>query len=207
MESLAVPASQSSIFSGKVTYSKNQIDLLIVQQSLGVEGEDSSNASIDDLYKGLSISAQKIVDKLNELLKSQLPDGIQSLKPEEVTPEATAERIVAGATGFFEIFAKQNPDLSPEELLSKFMSEIRKGIEAGYGDAVKTLEDLGAFEFDGVEDGIKQTKVLIEEKLKAFETQKRQDLGLEPKVDSSQAAALTKSEVLKQAASSLSLVA
>lgn len=210
MESLALPTpAQSSLVSGKISYTHYEADLLIVQQTLGASSnEDTSTASIDDLYKGLSISAQKIVDKLNELLKAQLPDGIQSLKPEEVTPEATADRIVTGATGFFETFAKQNPDLSPEELISKFMSEVRKGVESGYGDAAKTLEELGAFEFDGVKDGIEKTKSLIEEKLKAFEAQKRQDLGLDPKVDADSVAAVTKNEILKQAgASTLRLVA
>ncbi|MBN8549981.1 MAG: DUF5610 domain-containing protein [Deltaproteobacteria bacterium] len=210
MESLISPAStQSSLISGTTSYTKYDSDLLVLQQTLDLSSSsDTSSASIDDLYKGLSISAQNIVDKLNELLKAKLPDGIQSLKPEEVTPEATAERIVSGVTGFFEVFAKQNPDLDPEELLAKFMSEVRKGVESGYNDAAKTLEDLGAFEFDGVKDGIEKTKSLIEEKLKAFESHKRQDLGLDPKVDAESVAEVTKQQVLQQAGSvSLSLVA
>ena len=210
MESLISPLSTPSPFaSANLSYTQYDADLLIVQNTLGAgQNLDSSTVAIDDLYKGLSISAQAIVDKLNELLKAKLPDGIQSLKPEEVTPEATAERIVNGVTGFFEVFAKQNPDLDPEELIAKFMSEVRKGVEIGYGDAAKTLEDLGAFEFDGVKDGIEKTKSLIEEKLKAFEAQKRQDLGLDPKVDADSVAAATKNEILKQAGgATLNLVA
>jgi hypothetical protein len=209
MESLQSVTAQPSLFSGKISYTHFEADLVVIQKTLlESPGSDSSSASIDDLYKGLSISADKIIEKLNELLKKDLPDGIQSLKPEEVTPEATADRIVTGVTGFFEVFAKQNSDLSPEALLEKFMSEVRKGVDAGYDDASQILDNLGAFQFDGVKDGIEKTKGLIEEKLKAFETQKRQDLGLDPKVDAQAVADVTKGEILKQAgAASLRLVA
>ena len=124
-----------------------------------------------------------------------MPDGIQSLKPEDVTPEATAERIVKGATGFFDIFAKQNPELQGEELLKKFMDTIKSGIDQGYNEAYGTLKDLGAFEFDGVEGGINQTKDLIAKKLDEYEAQMRKTLGIDT---AGQVAASTKEALLTQ---------
>jgi hypothetical protein len=145
--------------------------------------EDRVGVGIDSLYKSLTISAQKVVEKLNELLKGSLPNGIESLKPEEVTPDATAERIVRGATGFFGVFAQQHPELEGEELLNKFLSTIQGGIETGYNQAVGILGDLGAFEFDGVKSGIEETKRLIGEKLADYEKKMRVELGIDPVED------------------------
>jgi hypothetical protein len=188
----------------RVTYNTN---ILVIQASFGSNSQDQVNVGIDNLSKALSVKADKIISKLNELLKDKLPDGIQSLKPEDTTPEATSDRIVGGVTAFFDQFAKQNPDLSGEDLLKKFMDTVRSGIQSGYDDASQTLQDLGAFEFDGVKAGIDKTKDLIEKKLQAFETQKRKDLGLIDPQLAQDVAASTNSELLKQAGGSINVVA
>ena len=158
---------------------------------------DSVDLNFQDLYKSLSITSKQIVDKLNEYLKAQLPDGVQSLKPQDVTPEATADRIVSGATAFFDVFAKQNSDLSGEELLNKFLETIKSGISKGYDDATGILQGLGAFDVEGVKDGVEKTKSLIDEKLKAYEAQKRVELGIDKLPDV--VAQQTQAAILSQA--------
>lgn len=148
--------------------------------------------------KALSITIQKILDKLNELLRAKLPQGLQDLKPEDHTPEATASRIVDGIAGLFGIFAKSNPDLEGEELLSRFMTAARKGVETGYGDAYETLEGIGAFEVAGVKEGVERTRVLIDEKLNAFEDKMRKVLGIEPVDVEAEVAELTSQALLAQ---------
>ena len=177
-------------------------DSLVIQHTMQSHRTDKVDVGFKDLYKGLSISAQQIVDKLNEMLKAKLPDGLQSLQPEEVTPEATASRIVSGATAFFQVYAEQNPGLEGEELLASFMKTIRSGIQKGYEDAYGILKGLGAFEFEGVEDGIKKTMELVEEKLKAFEEMKRKELGLATPSDDTYASP-AQSEILAQGGASL----
>ena len=163
---------------------KSQANALIVSTSLSDASgtsQDASNFSlqVNDVYKGLSISTQEILAKLNEILKAKLPNGIESLKPEDVTPEKTANAIVGGISAFFAAYAKSNSDLAPEELVSRFFEAARKGVEQGYGDATTTLESLGAFEFSGVKDGVSKTKELLDQKLKELEAQKRRELGLD----------------------------
>ena len=179
---------------------QQQSDLLIIESITPSSDSDSVAFSFQDLYKSLSVESKKIIDAINEQLKVSLPDGVQSLSPDQVTPEATAEKIVSGTTAFFSVFQDQNPDLQGEDLLNAFMKTIRGGIDSGYDDAVKTLEGLGAFEFDGVQDGVKQTKSLIESKLVAFEKQMRQQMGLDPKDPVAEASAVDiKNAVLTQA--------
>ncbi len=172
-------------------------------QSLSPQSQtDTVSFDFSELYKGLTVTARKIVDSLNELLKEKLPDGLQSLKPADVTPEATADRIVSQVTSGFAAYRKQHSDLSDDEILSRFMHAVRSGVDEGYNDAARILEGLGAFEFDGIEDGIKQTKKLIEEKLNAFEKTMRQQLGLDPAEEADEAASV-KEEILAQGGASL----
>ena len=205
MESPAVSPSQSSA-SFKIYKAKISIDAVVIG-NMGRRGrDDTSETGINSVFKGLSITAQNVVDKINELLKAKLPNGVQSLKPEDVTPEATATKIVTGVTSLFEGYAKSHPELSGEELLTSFMDKVRSGVQQGYDDAVQTLEGLGAFEFDGVRDGVEETRGLIEEKLQAFESAKRKEMGLD-----ADAAAGVKSDVSSalgtQAGKQISIVA
>lgn len=140
--------------------------------------QDKVNVGMGEVYKSLTVLADKIIGKLDELLAEELPEGIRSLRPEDHTAEATSQRIVDGVTALMPIFARQNPGLEGEELISEFMTTIRGGISQGYNEAAAILGDLGAFEIDGVQSGIEETMSLVEEKLLAFETEYRKSNGL-----------------------------
>lgn len=142
---------------------------------------DSVSVGMKEVYKSLTVLADKVLAKLEEILKKDLPDGIASLKPEEHTPEATSQRIVDGTTALLAVYAKQHPELQGEELISSFMETIRGGIKTGYEDAMGILGSIGALDIGGVQAGIEETMKLVEEKLLAFEDQWRKDNGLTPK--------------------------
>ncbi len=148
--------------------------------SLSTSSTDRVEVGMDAIYKSLTVLADKVIAKLNELLKDKLPDGIASLKPEDHTSEATAARIADGSTALMAIYAKQHPELEGEELISSFMETIRGGIKQGYDEASSILGDIGAFNFDGVKSAIEKTMSLVEEKLIAFETEWRKQNGLTP---------------------------
>lgn len=158
--------------------SKHGANALVVDQ-LKPNKEDSTKFGVHELSTSLTITAEEVIQKLNELLKKSVPEGIQSLKPQDHTPEKTAERIVNSVTGLFSAYEQQHPELEGEELVTGFMDTIRGGIQKGYDQAFKALEEIGAFEFDGVQSGVEQTKLLIEDKLINFEQKLREKLGIE----------------------------
>lgn len=155
-----------------------EIDLKILdatfKEAKGKKKEDPSSSLSPS--GALNLSADQIVARLNEILNEKYAVKIEDLNPDDYTPEKTAERIFNGVVGLFAAFSKQNSNLEPEELLNKFMTEVRKGVDAGYSDAVSILENLGAFRFDGVKDSIAKTKELLDEKLNSFEEYKLKEL-------------------------------
>jgi Domain of unknown function (DUF5610) len=183
-------------------YDAKQSSDALVLSSTFVDNSEQVEVNFQDLYKSLTITSKQIVDKLNDILKSKLPNGLQSLKPEEVTPEASADFVVRGVTSLFSAFAKQNKDLSAEDLVKKFIEEAKKGVEQGYGDAKEVLESLGALKIDGVEDGIGQTRELILKKLDKFAELKLEELTGKSAV-STEVAESSKNELLKQSAGGL----
>ena len=158
--------------------SESLVQTLLGSSNEANSGNDTVDVSLKEVYKSLTVLAQQVLEKLQEILGDDLPGGIGALKPEDHTPEKTAQNIVDGSTAFFGIYAKQHPELQGEELLSAFMKTIRGGIETGYKQAEGILGDIGAFDIDGVKSGIDETKKLVEEKLKAFEDNYRKNNGL-----------------------------
>lgn len=169
----------------------NSVDAQIIGSISGPKYGDSVSLNKSGLAQGLSELNQKVIDKLNEILAKDLPEGIASLKPEEYTPEKTAQRIVDGISGLYAAFSKQNPKLTEEESITKFMELARKGVQSGYDSAYATLKDVGAIDINGVEDGIVQTKNLIEQKLKGLEDYLRKGAGLATSADASTGAQAT----------------
>jgi hypothetical protein len=212
MESLAPTSQPKSPSIQQVNYSKYELDLTLLRGTFGADDASVNATGFETLPQALSLSAEEIISKLNELLAGKLPEGgIQGLAPEEVTPEATADRIVRQTTALFEAYKRQNQDKDPEEVLNNFMNAVRSGVEQGYAEAFEILEGLGAFKFDGVKAGVEQTKILIESKLQAFEKIKREELGISPtRLETqvtSEIASVSSASALTEAGARLNLVA
>jgi hypothetical protein len=161
--------------------SRYNSDALVLESILPntSDNSDASVVEIDRVSQTLSLSSDQILAKLNALLKDKLPAGIESLNVDDYTPEKTADSIVGSITALFANFQSSNPELSPEQQLSHFMAAARSGVDEGYSDAYETLDGLGAFSFDGVKSGIEQTKILITQKLTAFEAAQKKSLGID----------------------------
>lgn len=208
MDSLLASSAELQKYSAvslSISTPQAQVDYLAIESlsaSSSYSSSDAAQVSFEDLYQGLPLTAKKIVDKLNELLKAKLPNGIQSLKPEDVTSEATAERIVSQVTGLFGAYSKQHPELEGRELLESFMEKVRSGVQQGYDDAFNTLQGLGAFDYEGVQAGVEKTKTLIASKLDAFQERMLRQLGIDP-ISPSSVGNQVSNELLAQGGSSV----
>lgn len=180
LTSLSITGTSDDVLSASTFSPKNNLNALITTHVLSTDAA-SMNVEFDDLYKSLTITSQEILNRLNEILADKVPNGIESLTPEDHTPEKTAETIVSGIANLFDGYAKSNAELEPEELINRFIAAAKQGVSAGYDDAFSTLKDLGAFDIDGVQDGVEQTRGLIDSKLAELENKLRQQYGLEPK--------------------------
>lgn len=110
------------------------------------------------------------LEGINEALQETLGDNaIQNTFDSgiEVSPEATAERIVSLSTAFFGAYQAANPDLSQQEALTAFIDVIGGGIEQGFTEARDILEGLKVLEGD-VATNINSTYDLVIEGLSAF---------------------------------------
>jgi hypothetical protein len=85
----------------------------------------------------------------------------------DISPEATAERIVALSTGLFPLFQEQHPELGPQEQLDRFVEIISGGIAKGFEEARAVLDGLKVLEGD-IATNIDRTFDLVQEGLDAF---------------------------------------
>jgi hypothetical protein len=110
------------------------------------------------------------IEGINEALQETLGDNaIQNAYDSglDVSPEATAERIVSLSTAFFAAYQNANPDLSQEEALTAFVDVIGGGIEQGFTEARDILEGLSVLEGD-IATNIDSTYDLVQQGLLTF---------------------------------------
>ena len=143
----------------------------LLQAMFGKASTRDSNAQ--------KINYQEVVSQLEEVLRKELGDENFSLEKlaaktsgvegqeDYWSPEKTADRIVTGATSYFEAFRKQHPDLSEEEALNKFMDIITPAIEKGFHEARTLLEGFEVFKGE-VKANAERTLELVYEKLDLF---------------------------------------
>lgn len=141
---------------------KQQLNSAILQSSLEVS-MSAGNESLALLYKAA-------IEGINEFLAPELgPNAIQNAYDSglDVSPEATADRIVSMSTAFFSSYHEQHPELSEEQAAQKFAEIIGGGIEQGFAEAREILQGLKVLEGD-IASNIDKTYDLVQEGLKVF---------------------------------------
>lgn len=139
----------------------------------------SNNDSLSLLYKtaleGINAELEPV---LGENAAQKIYDsGI------DTSPEATADRIVAFATGFYSRYKELNPGASEEETLDQFLGIIGGGIETGFNDAKDILKGLKVYEGE-VESGVDKTYSLVMQGLTSFR-EKMLEMATNPPADDS----------------------
>lgn len=139
--------------------------------SLNVSILKSTEVSLSAKDNPLALSLRAIIDELNTVLEPDLgPNAIDATAESglDVSPEATAERIVNLSTAFFSSFQDSNPDETGDEVLTHFLDVIRGGIDQGFAEARNVLEGLAVLE-GSVASNIDLTYELVQEKLDTFQ--------------------------------------
>lgn len=118
----------------------------------------------------LALVYQAAIDSINKELEPTLGEnsiqrGFESGL--DVSPEATADRIVSFSTGLFSLYQQQNPDLSEQEQVDKFIDVIGGGIDQGFGEAREILDGLGVLEGD-IKENVDKTYNLVQQGLADF---------------------------------------
>jgi len=148
-------------------------------KDMAVQAKQAQNAAI--LRANEQVSLRSNNDSLSLLYKTALEGINAELEPVmgenaaqkiydsgiDTSPEATADRIVAFATGFYSRYKDLNPGKSEEETLDNFMQIIGGGIEKGFADAKDILKGLKVYEGE-VESGVDKTYGLVMQGLNSF---------------------------------------
>ena len=105
----------------------------------------------------------------------------------DISPEATAKRIVDFSTGFLANFKINNKDLKGEEQVDKFTSLIEDAVKKGFEDAGKILGGLGPVD-EGIQGNMDHTLELAMKGIDDFASQQKKSLAEQQKADQEKAA-------------------
>lgn len=130
----------------------------------------ATQVSIGVKDQSLALLLNTAIDKINEALAPELgEDAIQKVADSglDVSPEATAERIVSLSTAFYSAYKEQNPEEDDSVSLENFLDTIGAGIDEGFEQARDVLESMKVLEGD-IASNIDETYNLVQDKLAAF---------------------------------------
>ena len=141
---------------------KNQLNADIVQSAVDM--------SLSAGHESMSLVLKTALEGINDALKETMGDNaIQTAYDSgiDVSPEATAERIVSLSTAFFSQYQEQHPEMDQDEALAAFINIISSGIDKGFTEARDILAGLNVLE-GGIADNIDKTYALVQDGLKSF---------------------------------------
>lgn len=141
--------------------------------------EQALNKSIISTSIRVSIASGN--ESLGLLLKSAIEGINDALQPEfganaiqnaydsglDVSPQATADRIVSLSTAFFARYAESNPEKDLETALQDFIQLIGKGIDQGFKEARSILDGLQVLQGE-IASNIDKTYELVQTGLQSF---------------------------------------
>ncbi|ANG62375.1 hypothetical protein A8C75_07650 [Marinobacterium aestuarii] len=116
---------------------------------------------------------RSVIGALNEALQTDLGDSaIQTAYAAEldVSPEATAARILSRSTAFFASYQSQHPELNAGDARLSFADLIQGGIDQGFAQARDILKGQAVLE-GNIASAIDATYSLVVQGLEAFRAQ------------------------------------
>ena len=120
---------------------KQQLNRTILESQLSISVK-SDNKSMTLLYRSLTDAISGKMAEDSAATKETGAPGEPKYQDEDTSPKATAERIVAFATRFYEAYQKNHPELQGEDALNGFLDLMKGAIDKGFGDARKMLDGM-----------------------------------------------------------------
>ena len=130
----------------------------------------SMEVSLSSGNQALGLLYKTAIEGLNKVLGPEFGDNaIQSAYDSglDVSPEATADRIVSLSTAFFGKYRESNPEKDLATALQDFTKLIGGGIEKGFAEARTILDGLGVLQGD-IASNVDKTFALVQTGLQAF---------------------------------------
>lgn len=158
----------------------------------------SMNTTISAGDNSMALLLKSAIENINEALEPYMGENAIEKGVEsgiDVSPEATADRIVSLTTAFFPAYQEQHPEMSQEDALNSFIDIIGGGIEQGFNEARDILGSLNVLE-GSIAENIDKTFELVQQGLQKFI---EQGLGIkaEPQTESMQTISSTASTELE----------
>lgn len=150
------------------------------QDSTSVTAKEQLNQSILQASMDVNLSAgnepmallfKTALEGVNKALEGQLgPNAIQNSYAAglDVSPQATADRIVQMSTAFFDKYQENHPELSIDDALNSFTKLIGSGIDTGFKEARDVLSGLNVLNEGDIGTNIDATYDLVQKGLAAF---------------------------------------
>ena len=138
------------------------LDAAIVDTNLSLSAGDANNS--------LTLVLKTAIEGINTELEPTLgPGAIQAAVDNglDVSPEATAERIVSLSTAFLPAYLDANSELDSETAVNQFIDVISGGIDQGFAEAREILDGLKVLN-GGIASNIDATYELVQDKLANF---------------------------------------
>lgn len=169
----------SSPLGGQVSELAHKKKTDAVQAPISVTNKKLLNASIlesalkfggNTANQPQSLLLKTALEGINEALKALGVEKTVEKSAEQgidVSPEATADRIVAFSTNFFPLYLKQHPEMDEQQALNKFVDVISGGIDQGFSEAKDVLTGLNVLEGD-IASNIEKTYELVQKGLTDF---------------------------------------
>lgn len=170
---MAIPSLNSSQVPNHPTKEVPKFDIAAAKEAANALILKSIEPQLNAKQQPFELLYHAAITKLNEELEPVFgPNAIQegAAAAIDVSPEATAERIVSMSTAFYFAFKEQHKGEDEAEVLDKFMETIGRGIEKGFKEAREILDGLGVLQGD-IADNIDKTYDLVQNGLTNFRQQ------------------------------------
>lgn len=130
----------------------------------------SMEVSLSVGNNSLNLLFKSAVENLNAVLEPDFgPNAIQNAADSgiDVSPQATADRIVSMSTAFFSKYQEVHPEKDLETALKDFTKLIGSGIDKGFAEARNILDGLKVLQGD-IASNIDKTYEMVQSGLKSF---------------------------------------